>query len=283
MATFRRFGVSAALLVSLLLTCSAAWVGAADWSAPLLGGGKVKVDPRTNRATIVRDGVETQLWDGVHRLQDGSSIIIHSGQAIPNTAILRSRRLPEEPEHSTAEQWIGVPISGYSPCERLARRVCGVNQECTGVTSCDLARQLLQLERQERDANDSPNYMTYSSGQCQEANQDKAFFATCGQEPAPGRAAMSTRRMGERGGQQPPSGCRLLVDKVCGAQGACSDKAACDAARQLLEMAEEVAVEQTASTGAVANPVEHQCVEALNDEGFFEPCAVSAEPFPPNR
>jgi hypothetical protein len=283
MASFLRFIGSPALLVSALLALTPSWLGAAGWSAPLVGGGEVRVDPRTNRATVVRQGVETQLWDGVHRLQDGSTIIIHSGQAIPNTSILRSRSLPDEPEQLGAEQWIGVPISGYSPCERLVRRVCGVDQACSGSTSCDLADQLLDMEQAERKANDSPNYMTYASGQCQEANQDKAFFASCGQEPRPGHAALSPGQADQRSGQRPPSACRLLVDKVCGSQGDCSSEMACDAARQLLQMAQEVAAEQGGSQGPAGNPTEYQCVEALSDEGFFKRCPAAAQPFSPNR
>jgi hypothetical protein len=271
------------LAVCVLLTVMPLWSQAAGWSAPLVGGGEVKVDPRSNRATILRDGVETQLWDGAHRLQDGSTLIIRSGQAVPNPAILQSRRLPDQPERPRAEQWIGVPIVGYSPCERLVRRVCGLSQECSSAKACSPARQLLEMEQQERKANDSPNYMTPASGQCQEADQDKAFFFSCGQKPMPGQAALSPGQTGEVAGHRPPSACEMLVDKICGLQGACSGQTACHAAQQLLQMAQESSADQGGGTGSGVNPTQHQCVEALSDEGFFKPCSATSQPFPPNQ
>jgi hypothetical protein len=264
-----------ALAVCLLFIVTPQWSQAAGWSAPLVGGGEVRVDPSTNRATVLRDGVETQLWDGTHRLQDGSTLIIHSGQAVPNAAILGSRRLPDQPERPRAEQWIGVPIVGYSPCERLVRRVCGLSQECGSAKACDPARQLLEMEQQERKANNSPNYMTHTSGQCQEAGQDKAFFVSCGRKPIPGQAALSPGQMGEAAGLRPPSACELLVGKVCGLQGACSAQTACQAAQQLLQMAGDIAADQEGNKGLTGNPTEQQCVDALSDEGFFKPCSGS--------
>ena len=90
-----------------------AGVQAEGWSAPLQGGGTVTVDPRTNRATVTKDGVQSLARDGVHQLQDGTTLIIHSGQAIPNEGILRARQLPAGPEPTDADQWIGAPIVGY--------------------------------------------------------------------------------------------------------------------------------------------------------------------------
>ena len=274
MSIFHRLIGFMVVAVCLLFTAPPQWSQAAGWSAPLVGGGEVRVDPRTNRATVLRGGVETQLWDGTHRLQDGSTLIIRSGQAVPNAAILGSRRLPGQPERPRAEQWVGVPIVGYSPCERLVRRVCGLSQECSSVQACEPARQLLGMEQQERKANDNPNYMTHASGQCQEADQDKAFFVSCGQA-IPGQAVLSPGQTGEVAGHQPPSACELLVDKVCGLQGDCSAQTACQAAQQLLQMARETSADQGGGTGSGVNPTEPQCVEALSDAGFFKPCSGS--------
>ena len=274
MSIFHRLIGFMVVAVCLLFTAPPQWSQAAGWSAPLVGGGEVRVDPRTNRATVLRGGVETQLWDGTHRLQDGSTLIIRSGQAVPNAAILGSRRLPGQPERPRAEQWVGVPIVGYSPCERLVRRVCGLSQECSSVQACEPARQLLGMEQQERKANDNPNYMTHASGQCQEADQDKAFFVSCGQA-IPGQAVLSPGQTGEVAGHRPPSACELLVDKVCGLQGDCSAQTACHAAQQLLQMARETSADQGGGTGSGVNPTEPQCVEALSDAGFFKPCSGS--------
>jgi hypothetical protein len=275
MSIFHRLICFMALTVCLLFAVAPQWSQAAGWSARLLGGGEVRVDPSTNRATVLRDGVETQLWDGAHRLQDGSTLIIHSGQAVPSAAILGSRRLPDQPQRPRAERWIGVPIVGYSPCERLVRRVCGLSKECSSAKACDPAWQLLEMEQQERKANDSPNYMTHASGQCQELDQDKAFFVSCGQKPIPGQALLSPGQAGEAAGHRPPSACELLVDKVCGLQGDCSAQTACHAAQQLLQMAREISADQGGGSGSGVNPTQHQCVEALSDEGFFKPCQGS--------
>ena len=164
---------------SLMLVWPASQPRAAEWSAPLKGGGQVSVDPRTNRATVRRDGVETQLWDGVHVLQDGSTITVRSGQVVPTEAILRAREMPERPKPRAL--WAGKRIVGYSPCENLVHRVCGMDNACIGSPACGPARQLLGMEQKERSDSDSPDYTTPTSGQCLEADQDRAFFRTCGQ------------------------------------------------------------------------------------------------------
>lgn len=171
-------GLSAAVLLSLFATQAVQ----AAWSSQLEAGGELAVDPRTNRATITRGGVTTPAWDGVHQLQDGTTLIIRSGQAVPNESILRARQLPAESVTDQAEAWIGTPIVGYSSCEKLVRQVCGVNSQCEQSPACEPARQLLEMERQERTAASTPNIMTYSSGQCMQAFKDKAFFARCTQQ-----------------------------------------------------------------------------------------------------
>lgn len=151
----------------------------ADWNAQLESGGRVSVDPTSNRATVTRDGVSTPLWDGVHRLKDGSVITVRSGQVVPNEQILRAREQPPQPLTDQAQGWVGTPIDGYSPCERLVRSVCGVDQHCGQETACKAAQQLLDMERDERAKSHHPDTMTYSSGQCQEAFKDKEFFRQC--------------------------------------------------------------------------------------------------------
>jgi hypothetical protein len=165
-----------AWLSSLVL---AAPVAVAEWRAQLQNGGQVSVDPSSNHATVTRDGVTTQLWDGVHRLQDGSVITVRSGQVVPNEAILDARHQPPAPVTDQAEVWVGQVILGESPCERLVHQVCGTDQQCSQEPSCSPARQLLGMEQQERADSGTPGRMTYSSGQCMEAAKDKQFFRTC--------------------------------------------------------------------------------------------------------
>ena len=168
------------LLLLLVLVLSSHTMLLAEPSFKLQQGDVVTVDPNTNRATVTRGGTTTPMWDGAHRMQDGSVLIINRGIAVPNEAMLA----PSQPSLPEAEKWEGAPIAGYSPCEKLARRVCGVKDRCGEVEGCNLARQLLGMEENERDASKNRNRMTYSSGQCQNMIQDFEVFPTC---PQPGR------------------------------------------------------------------------------------------------
>jgi hypothetical protein len=163
-------------LIIAILAAGVSTAQAGNWSGRMLNGNEIVVDPRSNRATVNIDGVTTQLWEGTHRLQDGSILIIRNGIAVPNKAILESRELPV-PEPS---EWEDAPIIGYSPCEKLVRRVCGKEGQCVDTESCNPSQQLLSMEREEREASSNPNLMTYTSGQCLKADRDREFFASCG-------------------------------------------------------------------------------------------------------
>jgi len=165
-------------LLFLLLLLSARAALAADPNFRLQNSGAVTLDPDTNRATITRDGVTTPLWDGTHRMQDGSILIINRGVAVPNQPSSETRQLPL-PE---AEEWEGAPIVGYSPCEKLARLVCGKENLCGNTQGCNLARQLLDMEKDERAASKNRNRMTYTSGQCQNMASDTETFPLCAQQ-----------------------------------------------------------------------------------------------------
>lgn len=163
------------LLVLLMGTAGAVAAWAADPYYNLQQGGSVTVDPDTNRATVTRDGVNTPLWDGTHRLEDGSILIIRRGTSVPREPVAAPRHIPE----TEAEQWEGAPIVGYSPCERLVQRSCGPHNECLEQEGCNLAQQLLTMEQDERAASENRNRMTYTSGQCQEVEKDRALFPYC--------------------------------------------------------------------------------------------------------
>lgn len=108
---------------------------AASWSGKLENGGEIRVDPRTNRPTVTIDGRETQLWDGVHKLQDGSKLTVESGRVTPNEEMIESRQPhPVPPPPSTDN--LGEPILGLSPCERLVRKVCGTDEVCANAKAC---------------------------------------------------------------------------------------------------------------------------------------------------
>lgn len=159
----------------LMLLLPGPWLPAADWTSRLQDGSTVTVDPDTNRATVTRGGVTTPLWDGSHRMQDGSQLIIRQGVATPNKAIIESRRAPPP----KTEDWEDAPIVGYSPCEQLVRLVCGREDQCLTSESCGLALQLLEMEREERDASHNRNLMTYTSGQCLKVQDDRELFVAC--------------------------------------------------------------------------------------------------------
>lgn len=164
------------LFMVLVLSTHAALPADPDFR--LQNGGAVTVDPDTNRATITRDGVTTPLWDGTHRMQDGSILIINRGVSVSNQPLPETRQ-PPIPE---AEEWEGAPIVGYSPCEKLARRVCGKQSQCEESQGCNLAQQLLNMEKDERAASKNPNRMTYTSGQCQGTASDAETFPPCVQQ-----------------------------------------------------------------------------------------------------
>lgn len=165
------------LLLLLVLALPVHTALAADPNFTLQKGGKVTVDPNTNRATVTRGGITTPLWDGTHRLDDGSVLIINRGVTVPNRAILES----QEPKPPQPEEWEGAQIAGYSPCEKLTRRVCGTGDQCGEIEGCTLARQLLDMEQEERAASEDHNRMTYTSGQCQHVMTDAELFPICAQ------------------------------------------------------------------------------------------------------
>ena len=163
------------MLLAVVLGLSGAIVTAADWTSGMQGGGTVTIDPDTRRATVTRDGVTSPLWNGVHRLQDGSVLIVNHGEVVPGERISEPRRLPPL---ETAD-WEGAPIVGYSPCEKLARHVCGKQDECATAEACNPSRQLLAMEQEERKQADSRSRMTYTSGQCLDAMKDAVYFSAC--------------------------------------------------------------------------------------------------------
>jgi len=183
--TPRMFSIILYMLLVCMPALQAPCVSAAEpWTGNYGRNGEIRVDPRTNRATINRNGVQSQLWDGVHTLDDGSTLTVRSGQAVPNREILDSReprppRPPEDTDWRYSDMWAGAPIYGRSPCEILVRRVCGAAHACAEEEACSIARQLLDFENEERAASRMPDRMTRASGECQEAEYDDAYFATC--------------------------------------------------------------------------------------------------------
>jgi hypothetical protein len=261
----RRYSLSSVLFACALLLLFDTRAGnAREWSSTLEGGGTVTVDPRTRRATVTRDGVQSQLWDGVHELQDGSTITVRSGVVVPTAPMLATEQ--PSPEDTKLKAWIGAPIVGYSPCERLVRNVCGTSDECATAAGCEPARQLLEMEKQERQANSSPNIMTYSSAQCQEADKDKTLFGTCGQTAEIAGTAPEPEQLDT--GMSP---CQHLVHKVCGKDDACDGEEACDAARQMVPLEEQDRINSGLKSYQF-NPTSNHCRQILLGDAYFKSC-----------
>jgi hypothetical protein len=179
---------------AILLLCAVHALADEPWTAPLQRGGQVEIDPSTNRPILDQDGRRTQLWDGVHRLEDGSVIRIEGGRVVPTTDMLTPSSTPSESATSNAEaaedaeagnaaegateRPTGERITGASPCEQLVLQVCGAARTCWSEPACQAARQLREMEREEWLKGADPNVVTESGKQCSEAmNND--FFTPC--------------------------------------------------------------------------------------------------------
>lgn len=231
-------------LAALLALATLPVVGG-SWTGTLNDGSVLKVDPDTHRATRFYEGGTAPLWDGVHRLQDGSVVIVRDGQAVPSESMIDAWRGEPGSEPTMRERY----------CEQLVRKVCGFNDECGQAQPCVLARQLLRIEREEQrraPLGSGPYPQTPGTGDCLEALGNPAFPA-CASAPA-GRNA---------------SECRALVDRVCGADGRCQSSPACDPARQLLQMETEERLESADPSARTVTGVE--CERAMQN-AFFAPC-----------
>ena len=242
------------MILTLRLLACATWLlaGAAlaqgpAWEGRLQDGGRLRVDPTTRRATVVSpQGLPSQLWDGVHRLEDGSTVTVHSGIIVPTLQMVE----PPLPAPVLAES--------PSPCLVLLRKACGLHDECREQESCAHAAQLVKIERDEQLEYKGSTFA--GTGQlethlhCEQALGDQEFFKACSRA--------------QRGSVATP--CERLVDKVCGRTGLCDGGPACAPAKQLLETEHEERAASlypdalTASSG--------QCSQALQDKEFFLPC-----------
>lgn len=235
-------GLTALLLVVLAAHGNAL---AEPWQGRLQGGAEVTVDPETRRATGVIDGQERPLWDGVHRLEDGSTVIVRDGVAVPTEPMYERWQREDEPEAIYAGRF----------CNQLVRKTCGFDEACSAHAACLRARTLLTDEMREQRQSPSAGVQypqTAASERCRTALDDPAFPACASLDAASG-----------------DSRCRDLVVRVCGAGNECAGSQACDAAQQLqgLETQERL----TNADPAALSRTGQQCLEAMNNS-FFAPC-----------
>lgn len=238
--------IGARLIATIVLAWAAAGPAAGDsWTGTLQDGSVLKVDPETRRPMRYFDGGTAPLWDGTHRLEDGSVVIVRDGAIVPTERML--------------DTWAGEP--GAEPemrgryCEQLVRKTCGFNDECALSRACGLARQLLRLEREEqrRAPLGSGSYPdTEATSECLDAMGNPAF-------PACGESGPDTRE----------TSCGKLVERVCGADDRCANSPACDPARQLLRMETEERLESADPDATMSVGVE---CDKMQDNPFFKPC-----------
>lgn len=158
---------------------SVCWLGlpaqADDWNARLSDGSGVEVDASTHRAWRLEDGRRTPLWDGVHRLEDGSVVIVRDGVAVPNPDMLKTWN--EAPPRRPA-----VTERESDACRELVRRVCGEGEgesaACAGSEPCRLARELLKMSAESLPLEAEIQAESSVGAQCREALTNP-FFAPC--------------------------------------------------------------------------------------------------------
>ena len=220
-----------------------------SWTGSLERGGVVSVDPNTNKATVYSNRGSVQLWDGTHRLQDGSVIIVNDG--VVTSGGRRHEIQPTAPAMADTSA-----VRANSVCVSLAIKVCGFNGECNDSAACSPARQLMKLERDEISQN--PAAETQTSAQCREALANETFFTRCRK-----KRVSST-----------PTACQRLVSSICGTDGQCSDNPGCSPAQQLLTMENQ---EREASRDPERPTyTSRKCSEALKGSDFFTPCSLDA-------
>lgn len=239
--------------VGLLLLTTAGSATAASWDAELADGRQIHVDPTTNRAIVEsKDGGQRPLWDGVHRLSDGSTITVRSGIMVQNEEIGTLRSVePIKPEdavnaHSdTAESSAEVAES----CDQLVLKTCGLRQACAAREPCKLSRQLRAMQFQA--TGPSKDNLDWTEQRCNEALTNDEEFPACDQGP-PLAAA-----------------CQELAAHVCGGAQRCAESSSCQQARELLDIEQQAA---KAEDAAQLERVRQQCHEVLEEHAFFPPC-----------
>ncbi len=237
--------VASALSGAIQFSTTAAADDTTAWSRATQRGEAIAIDPQTQRATIAGpDGTSRPLWDGVHRLDDGRTLIIRSGVVVQDVDMSASRREPMVIHDDT---------NAVSPCVTLSRRVCGLNGECASDEACALAHQLLRLEEDERRERPDLPPQTVPQ-QCRDALSNPATFPGC-----PANAGLSEA-----------SPCSALLRRVCGKDNQCSTTPACKAATQLADM--EIQERLSAADPELNPRAAGQCTQALLDKEFFLPC-----------
>lgn len=162
------------------------------WRGTLQSGAEVWVDPRTNRPMTQGPGYQTQLWDGIYRLNDGTELHVREGRVVPTTEMLERRQAtpmpPPSDEQAPSDGDIAqpgqpgetaLPQGGNNrPCQVLVEQACGPDNACADTTKCSAAHQLVDMAAEQRAQQARPNAVTGTELKCREALND-SFFAPC--------------------------------------------------------------------------------------------------------
>lgn len=240
-------------LTSIATFTSTLHIRAGTWQSELTGGGTAQVDSRTHKAVINQAGNITPLWDGVHKMADGTTVIVNDGVAIPNASMYHTWSKTDNSKDNVLKQ---------SACVQLTRRVCGAKNSCTEHKACELAHQLQSLVKDDLVDNNAETLASSVPNECQKGLANKTAFPPCAEE------------------LEPPIACTRLVIKTCGDNAQCQDTTACDAAQQLLHLAQEAALKNP----EIANESgpEQYCREAIHNR-FFALCQVESTITPPAK
>ncbi|MES9878596.1 MAG: hypothetical protein ABW162_03535 [Candidatus Sedimenticola sp. PURPLELP] len=233
-------------LFALVVLLPAIAVASEPWSGQLQDGSRIDIDAQSNRATRFGSGDQKQLWDGVHRMDDGSVMIIKEGVVISRPEGSSAGAL-QKPEAAEAQE--------TSPCVELSIKVCGFNGQCRDNESCEPARQLVHLEQHENWQNKGSGSNS-TSEQCRTALKDEAYFTRCA-------AVLSL---------ETPTPCQQLVTHVCGQNGECGDTGACSPAKQLLGI--EIEERNASRYPNRMTPTSKQCLEAVKNTEYFKQCSI---------
>jgi hypothetical protein len=218
---------------------------AESWTGTLQDGSVLQVDPNTHRPMRYYEGGVAPMWDGTHRLEDGSVVIVRDGQVVPTEGMINTWTAEPGSEPRMRERY----------CEQLVRKACGFHNECSTAQPCVLANQLLRMEREQQryaPPGSGPFPQTESSSECRDALSNPAFPSCKASRPD---------------AEETP--CKKLVDRVCGEDNRCARSPACDPARQLLQMETEERLESADPDAKTAMSVE---CEKARDNAFFKPC-----------
>ena len=238
-----------------LLVLSVSAPAQSGWSGSLHDGREIVADPHSNRVVIGSGEAQGEpLWDGVHRLSDGSTVTIRSGVMVPNQ--------PSSPPSASDIPQANMPAASLprrqgpadgpqtTYCDQLVLKTCGMQQDCRALESCRLATQLRQLRHQP--ASVSADNRRWAEDQCHEALQDDIAYPPCTFEPL-----------------LPETACQRLVGHVCADKVRCSQAPLCRMARSLLQREQSARMK---GSSEVLMAIRHQCLDVMCSHAFFPPC-----------